>query len=115
MSEDFETSRKIFGTHADYFIIQYNYDLAKCSKYPPVLRFTLGLLVLLSLVYLILVSLTLLTAGVHLTFTPQVVSLVNNNALLIEKNDIVGFCLGQLSTALLQSSSVRPDLRNLSL
>ena len=71
------------------------------------LKFSLGLVVLLSLVYLILVSLALLTAGVHLTFTPQVLSLVHNNVQLIEKNDIVGFCVGQLSTALLQSSSVR--------
>ena len=70
-------------------------------------KFSLGLVVLLSLVYLILVSLALLTAGLHLTFTSQVLSLVHNNVQLIEENDIVGFCVGQLSTALLQSSSVR--------
>ena len=74
-----------------------------------VLKFSLGLVVLLSLVYVILVSLALLTAGLHLTFTPQVLSLVHNNVQLIEKNDILGFCLGQLSTALLQSSSVRTE------
>ena len=73
------------------------------------LKFSLGLVLVLCLGYILLVCLALFTAGVSLTFTPQAISLVRNNGPLLEKNDIIGFCLGQLSTTLLQSSSVRPD------
>ena len=68
----------------------------------PVLRFCVGLVILLSLVYLILVGLAVVGAGFRLIFTQPAIGMLEG----VQENHILAFYLGDLSTALLQSSSV---------
>ena len=77
----------------------------------PVLRFCVGLVLLLSLVYLILVGLAVLGAGFRLIFTQPAIGMLEG----VQENHILAFYLGDLSTALLQSSSVSHTVRLLSL
>ena len=65
----------------------------------------MGLVLLLSLVYLILVSLAVLGVGVRLVFTTEATKLFNKEE--VKERLYIGFYVGELSTALLQSSSVR--------